>query len=81
MSWEHQSLLDRITIQMGCTYLSDLRYLSRDQQLRLAEKLKSLQARDHDLRDWNDALEYLTGQPSEQTAERAKAKLLDRLAK
>ncbi len=81
MSWEHQSLLDRITIQMGCTYLSDLRYLSRDQQLRLAEKLKSLQARDHDLRDWNDALEYLTGQPSEQTAERAKARLLDCLAK
>ena len=81
MSWEHQSLLDRITIQMGCTYLSDLRYLSRDLQLRLAEKLKSLQARDHDLRDWNDALEYLTGQPSEQTAERAKARLLDCLAK
>ena len=79
MSWEHQSLLDRITIQMGCTYLSDLRYLSRDQQLRLAEKLKSLQARDHDLRDWNDALEYLAQAPPEATPQAARGRLLERL--
>ena len=77
MSWDHQSLLDLIAIQMGCDYLSDLRYLSRDRQLYLAEKLKNLHARESALRDWNAALAYLTPDSTPRSsAEEARAALI-----
>lgn len=77
MNWERQSLLDRIAIQMGCICLSDLQHLSRDQHLYLAEKLKTLHAREPDLRDWNDALAYLTTDSTPQSsAEEARVALI-----
>lgn len=74
------SLLDVMSIQMGCDYLSDLRFLGNTKRAELAEKLKKLPAREPDLRDWNDALEYLTGdkQPRAST-EDAKAALISGL--
>ncbi|HIQ75222.1 MAG TPA: hypothetical protein IAA51_12490 [Candidatus Cottocaccamicrobium excrementipullorum] len=54
------SLLDTMSIHMGCTYLSDLRFLSIDQHKKLAEILRHLPAEAFDLREWNDALYYLT---------------------
>lgn len=74
------SLLDLMAIQMGCDYLSDLRFLSSAQRELLAEKLKRLPVRDDDLRDWNDALEYLTGDSIPKvTAEAAMAALVSGL--
>lgn len=55
------SLLDLLTLQMNCTYLSDLRSLDGCQRAIIAHRLERLPARAEDLRDWNDALEYLTG--------------------
>lgn len=71
-----QALLDWMSGQMGCTYLSDLRYLSLGKRRQLAGKLESLALREEDLRDWNDALVYLTGASPETTAQNAKKQLV-----
>lgn len=72
-----QSLLELLSIQMGCENLSDLRYLTITQKHYLAQKLKMLSPRQEDLRDWNEALTYLTGEPEEKTAFAAKARLIE----
>ena len=75
-----QSLLDLIAIQMGCMCLSDLRFLTGAQKTRLAYKLEHLTPREEDLRQWNDALEYLTGAASEASALEAKQRLIQLLS-
>ena len=75
-----QSLLELLSIQMGCEYLSDLRYLTITQRNYLAQKLKLLSPRQEDLRDWNETLTYLTGAPEEKTALAAKARLIELLS-
>lgn len=74
------SLLDLMSLQMGCDYLSDLCNLSRGQRAILAEKLERLPARESDLCDWNEALRYLTGDGAPRaTAEDARAALISGL--
>ena len=75
-----QSLLDLLAIQMGCMYLSDLRFLSLEQRRYLAQRLDRLTPRQDDVREWNDALEYLTGAPPEDTAQAAKERLVHLLS-
>ena len=74
-----QSLLDLLSIQMKCEYLSDLRFLTQGQRQHLAQKLERLTPREEDIRDWNDALAYLTGAPQESTAQYAKEALVKHL--
>ena len=74
-----QSLLDLMSIQMGCMYLSDLRFLSQEQRQYLAHKLDRLTPRNEDVRDWNDAMNYLTGAPPMDTAQAAKEQLVQLL--
>lgn len=71
-----QSLLDLMAIQMRCMYLSDLRFLSLEQRRYLAQKLERLTPREENVREWNDALGYLTGAPSEETSYAAKERLI-----
>ena len=71
-----QSLLDLLSIQMKCEYLSDLRFFSQEQRRYLAQRLDRLTPREEDVREWNDALIYLTGASPEDTAQAAKARLL-----
>ena len=75
-----QSLLELLAIQMGCEYLSDLRYLTIAQRNYLVQKLIPLSPRQEDLRDWNKVLTYLTGEPAEKTALAAKARLIEFLS-
>lgn len=75
-----QSLLDLLSIQMGCMYLSDLRFLSPEQRRYLAQSLERLTPREEDAREWNDALDYLTGAPPEDTAQAAKERLVSLLS-
>lgn len=75
-----QSLLDLLSIQMGCTYLSDLRFLSQEQRRYLAQKLERLTLREEDIREWNDALNYLTGAPPVATAMTARERLVNILS-
>ena len=71
-----QSLLDLLSIQMGCMYLSDLRFLSEEQRRHLAQKLGRFTPREQDVRDWNDALTYLTNEPPQETAQAARERLI-----
>ena len=74
-------LLELIAVQMDCTYLSDLRHLSCGQRRCLAEKLKRITPMESDLRDWNDALQYLTeNKELKATAQEAKSALIAGLA-
>lgn len=75
-----QSLLDLLAIQMKCEYLSDLRFLTQEQRQYLAHKLECLTPREENIRDWNDALVYLTGVPPENTAQTAKERLVSLLS-
>ena len=75
-----QSLLDLLSIQMGCMYLSDLRFLSLERRRYLAQRLDRLTPRETDIREWNDALDYLTGAPPEDTAQAAKERLVHLLS-
>lgn len=72
----NQSSLDLLSIQMGCMYLSDLRFLSPEQRRYLTQRLNRLIPQQEDIREWNDAPEYLTGAPLEDTARVAKERLV-----
>lgn len=76
----HLSLLDVMSIQMGCGSLSDLQFLSDGQRALLARKLEQVAANADDLQDWNDALDYLAQAPPERTAQAAKERLIDTLS-
>lgn len=73
-----QSLLELISIQMGCA-LSDLHCLSEPQRQYLAQKLEPLTPRKEDLDEWNDALGHLTNTPPETSASMAKIRLIQQL--
>ena len=74
-----QSLLDLLAIQMKCEYLSDLRFLTQGQRQYLAHELECLTPREEDLREWNDALVYLTRSPPAMTALEAHRTLVNAL--
>lgn len=75
------SLLDLLYMQMGCTYLSDLRDLDAPRRKDLIRMVGRIAAREEDLKDWNDALAYLMQAPPEQTAQVAKERLINLLSK
>lgn len=71
-----QSLLDLLSIQMKCEYLSDLHFLSSEQCRYLAQRLGQLTPREEDIGEWNDALTYLTDLPPAATATAAREQLV-----
>lgn len=72
-------LLDALSIQAGCMYLSDLNYLDKWQRMRLARTLEQLPADAASLEEWNSALQYLAQHPPEETAEAARDRLIQSL--
>ena len=74
--YERMGLLKRCTEEVGCTYLSDLRYLDTKGRFRLAGAVEQIPPGDYSLAEWNDALDYLAGgSPAPSTGE-AKQRLL-----
>lgn len=73
-------LLEFLSLQTRCLYLSDLRSLSPCQRKGLLRKLESIEPKDEDIREWNDTLDYLTGAPPENTAELARRRLIEYLS-
>ena len=73
-------LLEFLAYKAGCPYLSDLRFLSPEQRRYLAQSLERLTPRKEDTWEWNDALDYLTGEPPEDTAQAAKDRLVHLLS-
>lgn len=74
--YERMGLLERCTEEVGCTYLSDLRYLDTKARFRLAGAVEQIPPGEYSLTEWNDALGYLAGgAPAPSTGE-AKQRLL-----
>mgnify|MGYP006990638082 FL=1 len=74
--YERMGLLERCTEEVGCTCLSDLRYLDTKARFRLAGAVEQIPPGDYSLAEWNDALDYLAGgAPAPSTGE-AKQRLL-----
>lgn len=69
-------LLDMLAVHANCDYLSDLPHLDIWQKMRLARVLENISADTATLREWNDALEYLTGANACINAEQARAALI-----
>ena len=69
-------LLDYLAQRTGCVYLSDLRQLDQRRQFLLVHTLENLAPEDASLKEWNDALIYLTGASPAETAQEARAQLL-----
>lgn len=73
------SLLETLARRMGCTYLSDLKYLDMDRREMLAELVRNIPAASAGCAQWNDALTYLGGEAPCADAETARAALLELL--
>jgi len=73
-------LLEALSIQADCTYLSDLKHLDGLRRARLVRALERVPPDAAELREWNDALEYLTGAQPRADAEQARAALITGLS-
>lgn len=73
------SLLDYLTWRMGCNCLSDLRFLTDSERNRLAWEIEKLSPDMVSLREWNEALEYLTGAKPRRTDAEARDALVSAL--
>ena len=73
-------LLDALFIQASCIYLSDLKYLNGWQRVRLARTLEQVPPDAAGLKEWNDALRYLSDGPPQTTAEAARERLIQALS-
>jgi hypothetical protein len=71
------ALLDTMADHVGCTYVSDLKYIDDAQRARLRYKLEGTQPEAASLQEWNDALTYLSGWSAESTREQARQRLID----
>lgn len=73
-------LLEFLSIETRCLYLSDLRSLSPSQKKGILQKLENIEPKDEDIREWNEALEYLAGAQPENTATLARRRLMEYLS-
>ncbi len=67
-------------MQANCQFLSDIKYLDELDRKRLAHILERIPPDAATLKEWNDALQYLTKQPPEKSAEAAREQLIQSLS-
>ena len=72
-------LLEYLAYRAGCRWLSDLHCLDGCQHIRLRHVLEQLPPEAAPLREWNDAVTYLTGRQPAATAAAARQALLNEL--
>lgn len=73
-------LLDFLSDDMRCLYLSDLEFMKDRKRIDMAGEIqRNFPAESASLFEWNDALSYLTGAGPEKTAEAAREKLIQLL--
>ena len=70
------ALLETLARQMGCEYLSDLKYLDPAARARLAGLVRAIAPAEAAPEEWDDALTYLTGQDPLKDADTARTALL-----
>ena len=69
-------LFESMQDKLGCTYISDLPFISKQNPEIIVHTLRSLSPSDYPLNQWNDLLDYLAKAPAQQTAEDAYAFLI-----
>lgn len=74
-------LLEVLSIQANCQFLSDMKYLDELERGRLARALERIPADAAALKEWSDALQYLARQPPEKTEEAARERLIQSLSR
>jgi hypothetical protein len=70
------TLLDSMAAHIGCTYVSDLKFINNEQRTSLLNKLEATEAETVSLWEWNDALAYLSDGREEATQEAARSLLI-----
>ena len=69
-------LLDRLTVLTQCAYISDLRVVNYRRSI--SKAVCAIPTEDYSLKEWNDAVFYITGkQAYYKSAEDARKVLLD----
>lgn len=74
-------LLEALSVQVNCRFLSELSCLDELDRRRLARALERIPPDAASLKEWNDALQYLARQPPEETAEAARERLIQSLSR
>lgn len=75
------SLVDYLAYKARCTYVSDLHYLDSTRKLKIAYELGKLDPEVYPLKEWIDALEYLTGkQESYSSTDHVRQTLIEALS-
>lgn len=70
------SVLEYLSMRLGCVYLSDLRSLCRADKRRAYHVLEKIQPECDSLKNWNDALAYLTNESPAEDCVTAREKLM-----
>ena len=70
------TLIDYLTRETGCEYVSELHYLDPARKAKAVEALMKLTAETYPLEKWNDALSYVAELPAQETAEAARAQMI-----
>lgn len=77
---KEQSLLDLLAKEMHCEYLSDLKFVDNRCRKEIAQTIQLHHpVESASMFEWNDALNYLTGNGPEKTADEARNKLVSLL--
>ena len=74
--YREPSLLDIMTNLAMVEFISDLKFMSREQAQLLSLKIRDIPAEDFPLRNWNAAINYLSQGPPAEDVETAKARLI-----
>ena len=69
------SLLEVLSTSARCQYLSDLHSLSPWDRLHLAQAIEDIPSNAASLAQWNDALDYILGEPSQSSPQTARNRL------
>ena len=75
----HSGLLDTPAMNAGCICLSDLHCLDARQRGGLVQALKDISDNSANLKAWNDALQYLSKDVPQGTAEATSKRLIQAL--
>lgn len=73
-------LFEYIQEKVGCTSISDLPSISKQNPEIIIYTLRSLSPSDYSLKQWNDLIDYLAKAPAQQTIEDAYALLISTLS-
>lgn len=70
-------MLELLAARLGCSYMSDLKYLSSARRQQLSREIEKIAPESADLKEWNDTLMYLTNMPPASERESARLELIN----